>query len=323
MTISLRSWCLKASAPKKFKPTVRSFSQAELIQRALDNEEGNIKEHKNYLKVEEEKRKKARVIKMPAVEGPLLRWISKVEEEKFKVNVEVTPQPQTPAVPSYPNYPQSYYNSYYTQLFQYLAAQSASSSLSPPPQAGSSSQPNAAQTLTSQLVTAPATSPPTSSTHTVTSPPATTPTTATAQTAQAAAPAFSTFRLPAAPSTYPYGLYNANSTTPSGTTPVIGSNFHSSFFTPTTIPVPAQPQQKQYVEEERTEKVAKNFVIHEAGQREGIAKPPWKDTMKAMFGEHVKWEELKVLSGKGRPLGKPALKFYQTHRRTKNSTQAE
>lgn len=26
--------------------------------------------------------------------------------------------------------------------------------------------------------------------------------------------------------------------------------------------------------------------------------------MKAMFGDHVQWDELKVLSGKGRPLGR-------------------
>lgn len=47
-------------------------------------EEGNIKEHKNYLTMEEEKRKKARVIR-ETVEGPLLRWISKTVNEKFAV----------------------------------------------------------------------------------------------------------------------------------------------------------------------------------------------------------------------------------------------
>jgi vacuolar protein sorting-associated protein 72 len=102
------------------------------------------------------------------------------------------------------------------------------------------------------------------------------------------------------PSTYPYGIYSSNPTT---TTGVTGFNFPSSVFTPTTLPTPTPPQPKKYVEEERIEKVAKNYVIHEIDQREGIAKPQWKDTMSAMFGDHVKWEELKVLSGKGRPLG--------------------
>jgi len=76
------------------------------------------------------------------------------------------------------------------------------------------------------------------------------------------------------------------------------------FFTSTETTAKAQPLQKQYVEEERTEKATKNYVVVEADQRDGIAKPPWKDLMKAMFGDHVKWDELKVLSGKGRPSSK-------------------
>ncbi|KAF9446774.1 hypothetical protein P691DRAFT_803401 [Macrolepiota fuliginosa MF-IS2] len=287
----------KASAPKKFKPTIRAYSQAELIQRALDNEEGNIKEHKNYLIVEEEKRKKARAIKMPAVEGPLLRWISKIEDEKFKVNVEVPPpQPQTPAVPSYANY-----HLYYSQIYQMLAAQQAAATASntaAQAQAGSSTQPG--QTLTSHLATvttAPATAAPSSTPSTSTTPSTTA--------IQAAAATFSTFRLPTATTsaTYPFGYYTPASTSTSAAA-TTSPAFHSSFFTPTTIPAPAQPVQKQYVEEERTQKVTKNYVVHELGQRDGITKPPWKDMMKAMFGDHVKWEELKALSGKGRPLGR-------------------
>ncbi|KXN86146.1 hypothetical protein AN958_10448 [Leucoagaricus sp. SymC.cos] len=127
----------KASAPKKFKPTVKTYSQAELIQRALDNEEGNIKEHRNYLNVEEEKRKRARAIKMPAVEGPLLRWISKAEEEKFKVQVEVPqPQPPVPSAPTYGNYNAAQL-SYYTQLYHYLASQTSALSSLTTSQAGS------------------------------------------------------------------------------------------------------------------------------------------------------------------------------------------
>ncbi|KAJ7475652.1 YL1 nuclear protein-domain-containing protein [Mycena latifolia] len=73
-----------AQAPKKPRPEGRTASQAELIARALDAEEGNIVEHRDYLKLEEEKRRRARVVR-PAVEGPLLRWVSRVEEVKVVV----------------------------------------------------------------------------------------------------------------------------------------------------------------------------------------------------------------------------------------------
>lgn len=49
------------------------------------------------------------------------------------------------------------------------------------------------------------------------------------------------------------------------------------------------------------EQVGKNYVVHELGQREGVRKPTWKDSMEAMFGKHVKWEELQVYYAKNRP----------------------
>lgn len=235
---------------------------------------------------------------MPAVEGPLLRWISKAEEEKFKVQVEVTPpQPPTPIISSYSSYLNSY--PYYSQLYQLFAAQSTTSTSKTASQSGSDSQPTAAQSSTPQVTTALANSSSVPSTST----PATSTTPST--TNQTAAATFSTFRLPSAPATYPFGYYTpvSASTAPGGTT---NSAFQSSIFTPTTIPPTPQPAQKQYVEEERTEKVTKNYVVHELGQWDGVTKPPWKDMMKAMFGDHIKWEELKVLSGKGRPLSKSA-----------------
>lgn len=51
-------------------------------------EEGNTEEHKNYLSIEEEKRRKARVVRA-SVQGPLLRWTSKTEE----ITVRVDPPP--------------------------------------------------------------------------------------------------------------------------------------------------------------------------------------------------------------------------------------
>ncbi len=52
-----------------------------------------------------------------------------------------------------------------------------------------------------------------------------------------------------------------------------------------------------------TEDVSKNYVIHETSQDESATRPPWKDTMAAMFGDHVKWEDLKAYVSRGRPLG--------------------
>jgi len=66
------------SVPKKSKIKVHAPTQDELIARALDMEEGNIVEHKNYLFVEEEKRKRAHTVRV-TISGPLLRWVSRHE----------------------------------------------------------------------------------------------------------------------------------------------------------------------------------------------------------------------------------------------------
>jgi YL1 nuclear protein len=96
------------------------YTQDELISYALDNDEGNIVDHRDYLKLEEEKRKRARVVRA-TIDDPLLRWISKGED--VKIVVEPTPPPpprvatfsytygsqlflsntQTPAIGSIPN----------------------------------------------------------------------------------------------------------------------------------------------------------------------------------------------------------------------------
>ncbi|KAI8983278.1 YL1 nuclear protein-domain-containing protein [Trametes punicea] len=82
----------QSSASKRTKFKTKAFTQEELIARALAMEEGNIEEHKNYLTIEEEKRRKARVVRT-SVQGPLLRWISKPED----ITVEIDPGP--PPVP--------------------------------------------------------------------------------------------------------------------------------------------------------------------------------------------------------------------------------
>jgi len=291
-----------------------------LIQRALDNEEGNTKEHKNYLKAEEEKRKKARTVKTPNVTGPVVRWISKVEDEKFKVQVEVPPpQPQPTAIPAYGQYTATQMNSYYTQLYQYLASHSRTLTT----QAGSDLTPvSTEQTSTSQLLTVSDTpffmSTPSveaalseakfeaKATMSSVRPACTSAMVSTAPSSSSttvAAPSTATFSSQFR-NTIPYSStsYNTLAPTAAASTPV-PSVFQPTFFTPSENTVPVQSSQKQYVEEERTAKVAKNYVIVEAGQQDGIAKPPWKDLMTSMFGDHTKWDEVKVLAGKGRPTG--------------------
>ena len=191
-------------------------TQAELIARALDMEEGNIKEHKNYLTLEEEKRKKARLVR-EAVEGPLVRWVSKTE----KVKVLVDPPPVPTPAPTY----------------------------TPPPQYGYA------------------------------------------------------YYVPAAngaPSTPPYPPYPMMATAhvQSG---VPGSAPTGAVYWPYMPQHPPIPQPApQPIEEERT--VCKNYVVHEVEQGDGAPRPLWKDTMAAMFGDHVQWEDMKVYTGKGRPL---------------------
>ncbi|KAI9510690.1 YL1 nuclear protein-domain-containing protein [Russula earlei] len=172
----------RKSVPKKSKIKVRALTQDELIARALDMEEGNIIEHRDYLFVEEEKRKRAHAVRA-TISGPLLRWISR--RETVSVSAET----------------------------QHL------------PDGGNSSS-----TLTSE----------------------------------------DTFVKLAAPQ--PGDSVNA--------------------------PLSSSPGP-------RTELISKNYVIHESSQDESATRPPWKDTMAAMFGDHVKWEDLKAYVSRGRPLSRP------------------
>ncbi|KAI9452182.1 YL1 nuclear protein-domain-containing protein [Lactarius psammicola] len=169
----------KKSIPKKSKIKVRAQTQDELIARALDMEEGNIFEHRNYLFVEEEKRKRALAVRT-AISGPLLRWVSRRE---------------ILSVPSEAQLPDS--------------RNGAST-----PTQGDSEAKLEVQQLTNGID---------------------------------------------APLLVP------------------AVKFH-------------------------TESVAKNYVVHEISQDESAIRPPWKDTMAAMFGSHVKWEDVRAYVSRGRPL---------------------
>ncbi|KII94448.1 hypothetical protein PLICRDRAFT_88667 [Plicaturopsis crispa FD-325 SS-3] len=184
----------KASVPKKTKSEERVITQDELIARALDTEEGNTVEHRDYLKLEEEKRKRARVVRA-AIEGPLLKWVSKGEEVKILLDAPT------------PNIPMSPYG--YNPSDPHSTAAS----------------------------------------------------------------------YPGDPSAHHNGVNRYE--------PARGS-------------FPPSPPQI-----ERTEKMTRNYIVHELSQSESAQRPRWKDTMDAMFGDHVAWDDVKVFVGKSRPLSRP------------------
>lgn len=193
------------------------MTQDELIARALDNEEGNIVDHRDYLKVEEEKRKRARVIRA-TVNGPLLRWVSKGEEVTIKV---IPDPPASIPQPSRTGYPYSYAYGTYNSLGSTLYGNSYS--------------------------------------------------------------------------------YASSSSASSSTVVAQPSNPYVSYMPTTFAPVVSPPVVPQVAETK--EKVTNNYVVHESTQRDDVPNPSWSETMAAMFGDHVKWDEIRVYAGKGRPTG--------------------
>jgi hypothetical protein len=193
-------------------------------------EEGNIIEHRDYLKLEEEKRARARVVRA-AVEGPVLRWISRKEQVKVQV---------TPPTPSPAQYPSQY-------GFVYNPNQGPSHS--------------GLQTYHSPFRAY------------VPAPPSTT-------------------QAPEVSSPAPQG--SASASQPQSSTP---SSEPSYYYYPVQ-PLPQPPPAPQ----ERIDDVCKNYVVHELSQDASAVKPPWKDTMSAIFGDEVKWDEVRVFTGKQRPM---------------------
>ncbi|KLO17532.1 YL1-domain-containing protein [Schizopora paradoxa] len=206
----------RASMPKRVREVTQVLSQAELIARALDNEESNIDEHRNYLAQEEEKRKRARVVRK-SVSGPLMRWISRVEQEK------VPPEPTS--------YPMSGILFAGHEPTQYMA---------------------------------------------------------------------SSFALGQAGPSNINGALQSNN--------YLGASSSSTL--QATTPFPAHPAPVT----ERTEAVSKCYVIIEKDQKEGVDLPQWDETMTTLFGDHVKWDEVKVFSGKHRPLSRPIARCPLTGR---------
>jgi hypothetical protein len=77
---------------KKPKTQRRAPTQDELLKRAQETEEQNVIEHRDYLKAEDEKRERARLVR-PVIEGRLVRWVSRVEEEVIPSTPPASPMP--------------------------------------------------------------------------------------------------------------------------------------------------------------------------------------------------------------------------------------
>ncbi|KAF5376895.1 hypothetical protein D9615_007200 [Tricholomella constricta] len=262
----------KAATPKKVKLASKAFTQAELIALALDNEEGNIVEHRDYLKIEEEKRRRARVVRA-TIDGPLIRWISKGEE----IKVVVPPPPAQTFTPVRPPYAYTPFNASGSTAYGQSTPFTYSAGVYPHMASGSYMG--------------------VAANHTPTAPAASSSTSTTTATAGFALPP----TTPVQPKPHPNLQQLTSQITqyqPSSYNPYMMQLQSASSGDMWTPPPPPQPT-------ERIEKVAKNYVVHELAQDKGVPKPPWNETMAAMFGAHVKWDELKVYVGKGRPLSRP------------------
>lgn len=246
----------------------RRYTQGELIALALDTEEGNIVEHRDYLKIEAEKRKRARVVRT-TIEGPLLRWISKKEEVKVAV-----PPPTLPVF-SYPP-SLSLYKGTSGHLFSPMAYSytTGATHYAMNPRAPGTPSANSQPLMT------------TTQFHAY---------------QRYMDPAYSVFPMwPSQQQASYYQTPASTSTIPTplptlATAPALSGNC-----------VPGIVQQQPTSEPEtRLEAVTKNYVVHELAQYKNTPKPSWTDTMESMFGDHVKWDEVKVFVGKSRPLSRP------------------
>jgi hypothetical protein len=241
----------QAAQQRRVKQVARELTQDEYIARALEMEEGNILEHRNYLVTEEEKRRRAKVVR-PAVQGPLVRWVSKIEEE-------VVPLVQSSDNSS---------GSSRQGSSAVLTLLSLSAVHKEPAQPGSSAS--------ALMPAAPAFVIPPSALYPIWPPSTDNPT----------APAAGPSTLPTVASAPP--LTPEMPMSPAQVNPPMSPMQIDPPF-PSDVSLP-------------TVRVTKNYVVHELDQVEGTRKPKWKETMRALFGDHVRWEALKVYTGAGRPL---------------------
>lgn len=240
-------------------------------------EEGNTIEHRDYLSMEEEKRKKARLVRM-TVQGPLLRWISKSEE--VKVVVEPPPAHSTTAAlrPLAPRPPYGYAQTY--PHYSNVSSDSTAGPSSYVHPSGSSSGSASAD------------------------PPYFHPSVSSSAATSGAPSYFHPSGLApgsGAAATPPYFHPSASSATHYYAGSPVSSHSQPAYtYQPYLPPLPPSPP-REPEKQECIETVMKNYVVHEANQSEKSSRPSWLSTMKAMFGENVNWDELRVYVSKGRP----------------------
>ncbi|KAJ3489399.1 hypothetical protein NLI96_g2163 [Meripilus lineatus] len=306
----------KSAIPRKAKTKTRAPTQAELIARALDMEEGNMKEHRDYLQTEEEKRARAANLVRETVQGPLLRWVSKIEEVKV---IEMEPQPLLPPKPtptppvqatsasvppsiSSPSVTTTSSATPATPSFQFQYGYSYPGA--PMPNVPAAPVP-ALSGSNSQHPTPPAYFHPSSALHArqqqampyYPSYPVPNSTTHSAQSATQSPTPFVYQTFPPLPTPPPPATYS----TPQ--TPTQSASHPQYQVQPLAEPSPPPPPKPI----ERIEKVMKCYLYHEIpSEKQEPEKPSWANTMAALFGDHVNWEDLKVFTAKGRPMRQPA-----------------
>ena len=266
----------QASLTKRPKEAERRKSQADLITAALDMEEDNIKSHRDYLVTEEERRRKARVIK-PMTVGPKLRWRSRVEDVSVTVYDPVPVyQSQRPS---------------WTSPF----AQAASSPLQNPYSVPPPSHPSSTNTTQAQHPPQAAQYPfayGTANTQDV--PTGSTPS-ASKETTQASPPTTQSYSN----QYYQYSYY-----TPQAQSTHSQYQPYGPYYSYQPQPRPhLQLHPQAQIARKATEKQTKNYVELLVNEERPQIKPTWREMMNAVFGEHTDWDTVRVYVGKNRPIG--------------------
>jgi YL1 nuclear protein len=261
----------------------RRKTQAELITAALDMEEDNIKSHRDYLATEEERRKKARVVK-PTTVGPKIRWRSRVED--------VTVTVYEPAAPYYQSQRPSW-----SSPFAHTASSSVKSGTpyQNPYAAPSTGQPSSSTSSQYPFVNA------ASSTQTM-------PTSSTAS-PKPATQATPTNSQPYNNQYYQYSYYTPQTQSPQSPYQPYGPYYP---YQQQAGQYTSPPQQRPHLQlhpqgqvaRKATEKQAKSFVELLVNEERPQDKSTWRETMNALFGEHADWDNVRVYVGKNRPFGK-------------------
>ncbi|KAJ4475145.1 YL1 nuclear protein-domain-containing protein [Lentinula lateritia] len=300
---------LKSEQQKALQPSRKRSrnnkrpTQAELLARALDTEEGNLVDHRDYLMLEEEKRRTRNKRDQVTISGPLLRWVSKVEEVKIEIVQEKEKEKEGYTANATPGYADNPYLSnlpstlssgrgpgYTSQSFLPTPVANPSTSTVPTNSASMTISPTASASSTLIPNSTPSNWPPTTLNSTSYLPQYTlSPTTAVT--------------IPASTTTNPSSTTAQRSQFPQSTQFSAPSGFQ---LPPTSMPPTAPgsgPMPEPEIKKYRTEKVAKSYLVHELNQdEEDNSKPSWEETMEAMFGNHVKWGGMKVYTVKNRPL---------------------